>query len=184
MKLPQIAVFVKNWNKTILDAPVSDEQIDIETETLMNKIRESGGLRSISSTPLLCAMLCTINYHSNGFVPTNGDQLLGLINQSEAARTVKFFQFESDSLGFISYSNLKNFSSVEELKLVLRNRELDYDLFSVSKLTNLKTISLILNEEVCWDIEGKLFDAEENNDSITWMSFVSILKDIWREGAH
>jgi len=57
-------------------------------------------------------------------------------------------------------------------------------LFSVSKLTNLKTISLILNEEVCWDIEGKLFDAEENNDSITWMSFVSILKDIWREGAH
>lgn len=104
MKMPQVREFIGKWHETILGENNSVEDIEAWAGNIMQKIESSGDLRNIVSTPLLCAMVCAINYHENGAIPTNKGELYEqccrmLIDDRDRERNIKIDELER-------YSNL------------------------------------------------------------------------------
>lgn len=72
MKMPNIKKFVKYWHNTILkDISEKPEKINEYSQSVIDNIAKSQSLRSISGTPLLCAMICALSYTNEKIIPTN-----------------------------------------------------------------------------------------------------------------
>lgn len=72
MKMPNIKKFVKYWHNTILkDILEKPEKINECSQSVIDNITKSQSLRSISGTPLLCAMICALSYINEKVIPTN-----------------------------------------------------------------------------------------------------------------
>lgn len=71
MKTENIKEFIEYWHRSVLrkDAIVDDEEIDRLQYHLKNKIVNSPSLKLLAKNPLLCAMICALNYVNNEQLP-------------------------------------------------------------------------------------------------------------------
>lgn len=77
MKMERIKEFVEYWHKSVLrhNAIESDEEINDLKNNLICKIVENPSLKDLAKNPLLCALLCALNYINNKQLPENKMQL-------------------------------------------------------------------------------------------------------------
>ena len=75
MKMTQIKKFVYFWHKAIFENDFSDEELKMKADSVLSKIKNSHGIRTIAGTPLLCAMICALYYYNNGEVPDKRGEL-------------------------------------------------------------------------------------------------------------
>lgn len=100
MKTKNIEKFVSYWYKTV----VNDEE-NSKAEKLIENIRKSLSLKTIAGTPLLCAMICALNYVSNETIPTNKNELyekccVMLIQARDAERRIEANNEELNKLDY------------------------------------------------------------------------------------
>ena len=71
MNAENIKKFIVYWHRSVLrkDAIVSDQEIDRLQFHLKKKILESPSLKILAKNPLLCAMICALNYINNEQLP-------------------------------------------------------------------------------------------------------------------
>lgn len=71
MKMENIKKFVVYWHRSVLrkDAIINDQEIDRLQFNLKKKIVESPSLKILAKNPLLCAMICALNYVNNEQLP-------------------------------------------------------------------------------------------------------------------
>lgn len=71
MNAENIKKFIVYWHRSVLrkDAIVSDQEIDRLQFYLKKKILESPSLKILAKNPLLCAMICALNYINNEQLP-------------------------------------------------------------------------------------------------------------------
>ena len=67
-----IEKFVYYWHRTIIGENKDGDDI---AKNLIENIKKSSSLKTIAGTPLLCAMICALNYVSNETIPTNRNEL-------------------------------------------------------------------------------------------------------------
>lgn len=77
MNIENIREFIVYWHRSVLrkDAIINDKEIDRLQFNLKNKIVESQPLKSLARNPLLCAMICALNYVNNEQLPENKMEL-------------------------------------------------------------------------------------------------------------
>lgn len=77
MKMNRIKDFIEYWHESVLrrDAVIEDYEIKNLKDNLMQKIIENNSLKELACNPLLCAMLCALNYVNNEQLPDNKMQL-------------------------------------------------------------------------------------------------------------
>lgn len=77
MKMNRINDFIEYWHESVLrrDAIIEDVEIETLQYNLKQKIIESNSLKELACNPLLCAMLCALNYVNNEQLPENKMQL-------------------------------------------------------------------------------------------------------------
>ena len=73
MKLDRIRDFIEYWHNAVLrrDAIIEDSEIECLQYNLKQRIVESQSLKDLARNPLLCAMLCALNYVNNEQLPEN-----------------------------------------------------------------------------------------------------------------
>lgn len=73
MNMENIKEFVKYWHRSVLynDAVIEDETIVQLQTNLDSQIACNSALKNLATNPLLCAMLCAINYVNNQQLPEN-----------------------------------------------------------------------------------------------------------------
>lgn len=78
MKMERIIEFIEYWHESVLrrDVIETDDEIEDLKFNIKQKIIESQSLKDLSSNPLLCALLCALNYVNNKQLPENKMQLL------------------------------------------------------------------------------------------------------------
>lgn len=71
MKIDNIKEFIEYWHRAVLrkNAIMGDDEIQRIKYGLKQKIVESQQLKSLARNPLLCAMLCSLNYVNNEQLP-------------------------------------------------------------------------------------------------------------------
>lgn len=71
MKIDNIKKFIAYWHRSVLrkDAIINDQEIDRLKFNLMRKIVDSPSLKALAKNPLLCAMICALNYVNNEQLP-------------------------------------------------------------------------------------------------------------------
>lgn len=71
MRIDSIKKFIVYWHRSVLrkDAIEKDREIDRLQYNLKNKIVESPPLKALAKNPLLCAMICALNYVNNEQLP-------------------------------------------------------------------------------------------------------------------
>lgn len=71
MRIESIKEFIVYWHRSVLrkDAIEQDQEIDKLQYNLKKKIVESPSLRALVKNPLLCAMICALNYVNNEQLP-------------------------------------------------------------------------------------------------------------------
>lgn len=71
MNAESIKEFIVYWHRSVLrkDAIVNDQEIDRLQFHLKKKILESPSLKILAKNPLLCAMICALNYVNNEQLP-------------------------------------------------------------------------------------------------------------------
>ncbi len=77
MKMENIKKFISYWHKSVLrsDAIVKDEEIKRLQHNLVVKIAESQELKVLARNPLLCAMICALNFVNNEQLPDDRMEL-------------------------------------------------------------------------------------------------------------
>lgn len=77
MKMDRIKNFIEYWHESVLrnDAIAEDYEIEHLQGALIRKIVENQSLKDLAKNPLLCAMLCALNYVNNEQLPDNKMQL-------------------------------------------------------------------------------------------------------------
>lgn len=77
MKIESIKKFILYWHRSILrrDAVVKDEEIKKLQHNLILKIVESQALKVLARNPLLCAMICALNFVNNEQLPDDKMEL-------------------------------------------------------------------------------------------------------------
>lgn len=77
MKMDRIIAFIEYWHESVLrrDAVLEDNEIEHLKDKLKQRIFESQSLKELACNPLLCAMLCALNYVNNEQLPENKMQL-------------------------------------------------------------------------------------------------------------
>lgn len=77
MKMDRIKDFIEYWHESVLrhDAIIEDNEIEHLQYKLKQRIVESQSLKDLAHNPLLCAMLCALNYVNNEQLPENKMQL-------------------------------------------------------------------------------------------------------------
>lgn len=77
MKMDRIREFISYWHDSVLrhDAIIEDAEIEKLQYNLKKRIIESQSLSDIARNPLLCAMLCALNYVNNEQIPEDKMQL-------------------------------------------------------------------------------------------------------------
>lgn len=73
MNMSNISKFILYWHKSILwnDAIVKDQKIETLQRNLIKCISENHSLKILARNPLLCAMICALNYTDNEKLPRN-----------------------------------------------------------------------------------------------------------------
>ena len=73
MKMKNIKKFIFYWHRSVLhsDAIVEDGEIRRLQNSLITKISNSSSLKLLARNPLLCAMICALNYVNNQHLPEN-----------------------------------------------------------------------------------------------------------------
>lgn len=125
MKIKNIKKFIFYWHRSVLhsDAIVEDGQIRVLQNNLITKISNSASLKLLARNPLLCAMICALNYVNNQHLPENKMDLYEscckmLMDARDAERQIKSNLYES--LQQLDYSKKKRV--LEELAYwMLRN---------------------------------------------------------------
>lgn len=71
MRIESIKRFIVYWHRSVLrkDAIEQDQEIDRLQYNLKKKIVESSSLKALAKNPLLCAMICALNYVNNEQLP-------------------------------------------------------------------------------------------------------------------
>lgn len=77
MKIENIKKFILYWHKAVLqkDAIDDDDKIEKIQYELLSNIIENPSLKILAKNPLLCAMICALNYVNNGQLPENKMEL-------------------------------------------------------------------------------------------------------------
>ncbi len=77
MKIGNIKRFIKYWHRSVLrrDALINDEEINKLQKNLILKIVEIQALKSLARNPLLCAMICALNYVNSEQLPNEKMEL-------------------------------------------------------------------------------------------------------------
>lgn len=77
MKIESIKKFILYWHRSILrrDAIINDEKIKKLQHNLILKIVESQALKVLARNPLLCAMICALNFVNNEQLPDDKMEL-------------------------------------------------------------------------------------------------------------
>lgn len=77
MKIENIKEFIVYWHRSVLrkDAIIKDEEIDRLQYNLKQRIVESQPLKALARNPLLCAMICALNYVNNEQLPEDKMEL-------------------------------------------------------------------------------------------------------------
>lgn len=71
MRIESIKEFIVYWHRAVLrkDAIENDQEIDKLQYNLKKKIIESSSLKALAKNPLLCAMICALNYVNHEQLP-------------------------------------------------------------------------------------------------------------------
>lgn len=71
MNMGNIRLFVEYWHESVLrhDAIIDDNEIESLQYNLKRRIAENQSLKDLACNPLLCAMLCALNYVNNEQIP-------------------------------------------------------------------------------------------------------------------
>lgn len=77
MTMENIKKFISYWHISVLrrDAVVQDEEIERLQNNLKQKIVENPPLKALARNPLLCAMICALNFINNERLPENKMEL-------------------------------------------------------------------------------------------------------------
>jgi energy-coupling factor transporter ATP-binding protein EcfA2 len=78
MALGDIKAFVSHWHAAARSISASDEhsdKLDSLESSMLTLIRDRQVLRSLSTTPLLCALICALHSESGASLPTNRMEL-------------------------------------------------------------------------------------------------------------
>ena len=77
MKMENIRKFVLYWHRSVLwrDAIIKDEEINCLQYNLIKKIVSNQPLKSLAKNPLLCAMICALNFVNNEQLPNDKMEL-------------------------------------------------------------------------------------------------------------
>lgn len=77
MKTGNIKEFIRYWHRSVLrqDALADDEEIKKLQENLFLKIIESQALKTLARNPLLCAMICALNFVNEEQLPNDKMEL-------------------------------------------------------------------------------------------------------------
>ncbi|MEE3470564.1 MAG: NACHT domain-containing protein [Butyrivibrio hungatei] len=125
MNTKNIEKFVFHWYRTIIeDADLAREK----AEALFGVIRKSGELKNIAGTPLLCAMICALNYVSNETIPTNRNELYEkccqmLIEDRDKERRIEADNLEIRKLDYTKKTRLLSIISL--YMLTIEKTEID-----------------------------------------------------------
>ena len=125
MKMNNIKKFIRYWHRAILhdDAIIDDREIKQLENNLIGRIGNSPALKNLAKTPLLCAMLCALNYINEQHLPENKMELYEscckmLIDSRDAERGIQ--KSVDKNLKLLDYSKKKMI--LEELAYwMLRN---------------------------------------------------------------
>ena len=123
MKMPNIKKFVQYWHNTILkDISEKPEKINEYSQNVIDNIAKSQSLRGISSTPLLCAMICALGYTNDKIIPTNRLELYDkcchmLVSERDVERHIKY----DDRLDKLDYSKKERI--LEDIAYYMMNAE-------------------------------------------------------------
>lgn len=125
MKMNNIKKFIRYWHRAILhdDAIVDDREIKQLENNLIGRIGNSPALKNLARTPLLCAMLCALNYINEQHLPENKMELYEscckmLIDSRDAERGIQ--KSNDENLKVLDYSKKKRI--LEEMAYwMLRN---------------------------------------------------------------
>ena len=71
MRTENIKKFITYWHMSVLrkDAVVADQEIDRLQFNLKKKIMDTPSLKVLAKNPLLCAMICALNYVNREQLP-------------------------------------------------------------------------------------------------------------------
>ena len=77
MKIHNIKKFISYWHKSVLrkDAVIQDNEINRLQSNLKHKIVESQPLKMLARNPLLCAMICALNFINDEQLPEDKMEL-------------------------------------------------------------------------------------------------------------
>ncbi len=78
MELPDIAVFIDHWHRAVRDELQTDEEkreLDPLANHLKAQVRLNRAIRTLATSPLLCAMLCAIHRDRRRHLPVNRVEL-------------------------------------------------------------------------------------------------------------
>lgn len=77
MKIDNIKRFILYWHRSVLwrDAVINDDEINELQRNLIMKIVNNQPLKALAKNPLLCAMICALNYTNNEQLPNNKMEL-------------------------------------------------------------------------------------------------------------
>lgn len=123
MKMPNISKFVKYWHNTILkDISEEPDKINEYSQNVIDNITKSQSLRTISGTPLLCAMICALGYLNNKIIPTNKLELYDkcchmLVSERDIERHIKY----SEKIDILNYFQKERI--LEDMAYYMMNAE-------------------------------------------------------------
>lgn len=115
MTMENIKKFISYWHTSVLrkDAVVQDEEIERLQNNLKQKIVENPSLKVLARNPLLCAMICALNFINNERMPENKMELYEkccemLMDARDAQRSI------DDSI----YKNVPKFDYTKKRKIL------------------------------------------------------------------
>lgn len=157
MNIGNIKKFVLYWHRAVLyaDAVVDDVKIENLQNNLVTKIAYSPALKNLAGNPLLCAMICALNYVHNEQLPENKMEIYEkccemLIEARDKQRNIEYMEVSS----VLSYTKKKRI--LEELAYwMLRNNKSSETRWNVTAFLD----SLIQNS----NIFGSAFTFEAEN---------------------
>ena len=200
MKMNRINDFIEYWHESVLrhDAIIKDVEIERLQHNLKQKIIESNSLKELACNPLLCAMLCALNYVNNEQLPENKMQLFEqccemLMDARDGQRNIDTNMYENVPkldypmkrriLEEIAFRMLNNGVSSESKQTVIYFlQQLLKDTNIISNTNNNYSVENILNFLI--ERSGIIREPEEGAiDFIhkTFMEFLSV-KTICRNG--
>lgn len=162
MKIKNIKKFITYWHISVLrkDAIVADQEIDRIQFNLKKKIVDTPSLKVLAKNPLLCAMICALNYLNNEQLPEEKIELYEkccemLIEERDKQR--KISQDNYRNLPTLNYRNKRRI--LEEIAYWMMNSNVSSanKRLVIQFLKNLlENTTILLDDKVEYDAEDLL----------------------------